>query len=387
MAQHFIAPGGVTGASPYPYPGTLTDLNRSLSHASGRWDTFSRCPVCSSNDIRYFAVIRYFRHSRCRNCGLVFVNPAPPADVLSQFYNSAFYANYRLAERDLAYEEPYYMISMYTDKYSLAESVASRSPQSVLDYGCGSGAFLALLRDKFGINNAEGIEISSAARQVAESCYSLKPAESPAGLSREAYDFVLLLEVIEHVSDPLQFFAGVSKLIAPNGHVLITTPAVDSILARRPRLCQHYTAPSHLTLFTAKALHVLLDRSGFEEVEVAIDRPGGIASKFAASMLYDMDFLSPLHKQDSGDLLYRPNALGRMLRLAETRYPMLEDPLLRAGRGAAKRVMRLLPRGQVRPTAGRDGPAFLPPSSLRRGVHESVRRADHLYIVARRRQN
>jgi SAM-dependent methyltransferase len=382
MTRHLIVPSPGAAGSPYPYPGTLEELNRSLSRASGKWATLGRCPVCSSASIRRFAVIRHFRHSRC---GLVFVNPVPPDDVLRRFYNSVFYANYRLAERDRAGEEPYHMISMYTDKYALAERVASRNPQSVLDYGCGSGAFLALLRDKFGISNAEGIEISSAAREVAASCYSLRLAESPAGLSRQAYDFVLLLEVIEHVPDPVQFFSGVCRLIAPDGHVLITTPAVDSFLARRPRLCPHYTAPSHLSLFTAQALHVLLDRSGFEEVEMAVGRPAGIARKLAVSAVYDMDFLSPLHQHDSGDLLYRPNALGRICGFTATRNPVRGHPALRAGLDAASRIRRVLPRGQARPAASKGRPAFLPPSWSPRGVCKPASGADHVYIVARRK--
>lgn len=362
MTRIFSAQGAHPSQSPsYPGASTLLEMNRLLSAMSAEWPASEVCRVCLSRRIREFALIRHFRHSRCSDCGLTFVNPAPPPEILHDFYNSTFYSNYRRAENDRARTEPYHMISMYTDKHSLAERVSSRKPQSVLDYGCGSGAFLALLRDEYGVAKVEGLEISEPAREVAINRYSLDVAPSPEALHQEVYDFVLLLEVIEHVPDPVKFFASVSARVPIGGYVLITTPAVDNFIGRRAQICSHYTAPSHLNLFTVKALQVLLDRSGFEEVEMAIDRPWAIARPLANSLLCRLDFASPRNEDDVNDLWYRPNSLGRILGLEAGRDPMLDHRLLRLVRKAAggvDRIVRHLPLG-----------------------------TDHLYVVARRKQD
>jgi 2-polyprenyl-3-methyl-5-hydroxy-6-metoxy-1,4-benzoquinol methylase len=363
MAEAFSIQGADSSPSrSYPGAPTLLEMNRTLSAMSAEWHTSRACPVCLSKRIREFALIRHFRHSRCSDCGLTFVNPPPPPEVLHDFYNSTFYSNYRRAENDQARIEPYFMISMYTDKHSIARQVAARKPQSVLDYGCGSGAFLALLRDKYGVAKVEGLEVSEPAREVAINRYSLEVAPSPEALHQEVYDFVLLMEVIEHVPDPMEFFASVSERVPIGGYVLITTPAVDNIIGRRAQICAHYTAPSHLTLFTAKALQVLLDRSGFEEVETTIDHPWAITRPLATSLLYSIDFASPRDKDDLNDLWYRPNSFGRILGLQAGREPWLDHRFTRLLRKVAGGTDRIVTR---LPLVG----------------------TDHLYVIAKRKQD
>src|SRR5664279_3648716 len=105
----------------YPSAPTLLQMNPTLSAKSAEWQISKVCPICRSRSIREFAVIRHFRHSRCSDCGLTFVNPVPPPQILHDFYNSSFYSNYRQAENDRADADAYYMISMYADKHSLAK--------------------------------------------------------------------------------------------------------------------------------------------------------------------------------------------------------------------------------------------------------------------------
>jgi 2-polyprenyl-3-methyl-5-hydroxy-6-metoxy-1,4-benzoquinol methylase len=363
MRENFNIHNANSSPSPsYPSTPTLLEMNRALSATSAKWHTFEACPVCLSKRIREFALIRHFRYSRCATCGLTFVNPTPPPSALHDFYNSTYYSNFRRAENDQARAEPYYMISMYTDKHSLAKQIVSREPQSVLDYGCGSGAFLALLRDEYGVVKVEGLEISEPAREVAINHYSLDVVPSLETLHQDVYDFVLLMEVIEHVPDPVEFFASASAHVSTGGHVLITTPAVDNFIGRRPQICTHYDAPAHLTLFTTKALQVLLDRSGFEVVETTIDRPWGIACPLATSLLYRLDFWSPRNKDDVSDHWYRPNSLGRILSLQAGREPWLDHRFTRLLRKAAGGADKILTR--------------LPPVGT-----------DHLYVVARRKQD
>lgn len=359
MSRH-LSTQGAHPSSPTRYPAapTLLEMNRALSDGAAEWDASEACPVCGSRRIRDFAVIRCFRHSRCGDCGLTFVNPSPPPEILHAFYNSDSYANYRRAESDRARTDPYYSISMYTDARSLATRVVGRAPRSVLDYGCGTGAFLALLRDEYGVADVEGLEIGELAREVAMSRHSLDVARTPGDLRRDVYDFVLLLEVVEHVPDPVALLASVAARVPAGGHVMITTPAVDNFIGRRAQLCTHYTAPGHLTLFTAKALRVLLERSGFEEVETTIDRPWATARPLATSLVCRLDFASPRDEDDVNDAWYRPNALGHLMGLQAGRDPLLDHRLLwllRRAAGGADRILRRLPLG-----------------------------TDHLYVVARR---
>src|SRR5205814_1185986 len=95
---------------------------------------------------------------------------------------------------------------------------------------------------------------------------------------------------------------------------LIATPAVDNLVARfLPSQSPHYVAPSHVSLFTHRAMTALLERHGFTIERMEIDEGVGILDRAAISLLYDLDFVSPRSDDDANDAWYRPNALGRLL--------------------------------------------------------------------------
>jgi 2-polyprenyl-3-methyl-5-hydroxy-6-metoxy-1,4-benzoquinol methylase len=326
----------------YSEAATLNELNAALAASIKEWPRFETCPVCAART-RPFATIRHLPHDRCRACGFTFTNPYPPETVCDQFYNSDFYSNYRTLEAHRRREDRYFSVSMYTDSRELARMIASYSPEQLLDYGCGTGAFLALLRDEFAIQG-DGLEIGEIARETARD-YGLDVASSLDELASASYDMVLLLEVIEHVPNPSKFFEEVAKLLRIGGRVVITTPAVDNILASRiPQLCGHYTAPSHVSLFTTEAMRQLLARFSFEPVRLATDPAWGVARAAALSPLYKLDFASPQHDEDTNDAFYVPTRRGRWRGRNPTRTPTLGRYVSRFANVADRAVARVFPR-------------------------------------------
>lgn len=334
---------------------TLGDTNARLRTDGEGWTRLEACPICASTATRPLATLRHMPYERCPDCGFTFTNPQAPDSVRAEFYDSPFYTNYRLLEDLGRLEDPYFSISMYTDSRRLGQAVADARPASVLDFGCGTGSFLAMLRDEFGLTAVDGLEISAEGRQLAERAYGLKIAATPAALPRRDYDFALLLEVIEHVPDPHAIIAELVELVGTGGRILITTPAVDNVLARHlPGQCAHYTAPSHISLFTKDAMRRLLEAHSLRVVDIETDPETGVASGFARSLLYSVDYLSPTAPDDYNDLLFRPNRLGRMLGRKATRRPF--------SRGALSKIL---------PTADSLVERFLP-------------RPNHLYVIAER---
>lgn len=250
------------------------------------------------------------------------MNPVPPADVLDALYNSDFYTNYRRFEAARIARERYFSISMYRDLRQLASWIRRDPSLAILDFGCGPGAFLALLRDEFGFADVEGLELSCSSVAFARRHYQLPVVSSPAELRRGAYDYVVLLEVIEHLPNPAAVLAQVVTLVKPGGHLLITTPAVDNLMARFfPALCKHYTALSHVSLFTERSLRQLLARFGFTIQRLETDRAFVALQSIATSVTHNLDFVSPQGDDDQTDAMYIPNALGRALGCKWERMP------------------------------------------------------------------
>jgi 2-polyprenyl-3-methyl-5-hydroxy-6-metoxy-1,4-benzoquinol methylase len=350
-----------TIATEYPRTLSLRELNAQLVDGMDRWQRLDACPACDSGSLTRFATIRYLSYSRCRGCGLTFANPVPPEEVLDAFYNSPFYANYRRLEATRIRRERYFSNSMYTDMRRLAAWLGADPSLAVLDFGCGPGAFLALLRDEFGFANIEGLELSRSSAAFARQQYGLHVASSTAELRSELYDWVILIEVIEHLPNPAAILREVTGRVRPGGGLLITTPAVDSIVGRFfPALCHHYTAPSHVSLFTQQALTRLLARFGFtiERLEVAdgflsLDRLG-------MSLAYDLDFVSPRHDDDDRDPMYVPNTFGRLLGLQPERSP---------GNGRFRRALQRADRFLLRHVWWR---------------MQALPKANHLFVLARK---
>jgi 2-polyprenyl-3-methyl-5-hydroxy-6-metoxy-1,4-benzoquinol methylase len=299
---------------------TLSELNARLDSQNRRWHERENCPACNSVSLRHFAVIRRISYARCRTCGFVFTNPAPPEEIISEFYNSTFYNNYRRLEEDRIRNQPYFSVSAYTDLRRLAGWLNGDKSASILDFGCGPGSFLALIRDEFGFKNIEGLELNKESAGIALRNYGLDIANNIKELKRKQYDFIILFEVIEHLTNPDEVISICTHLLKDGGSLFVTTPSVRNIPARMfASHCGHYTGPSHVSLFTEEALSRLLGRFGLNIVRLETDKCMNVLGNYIAKPFYEMDFASPRSSADGNDALFVPTRVGRALGLKPTR--------------------------------------------------------------------
>jgi SAM-dependent methyltransferase len=82
------------------------------------------------------------------------------------------------------------------------------------------------------------------------------------------FDLVLLLNLIEHVEDPLTLLARVGTLLTPGGIVLVKTPNYRSLDADifRHRDWGGYHSPRHFVIFTEASFRTLVTRAGLDVV-------------------------------------------------------------------------------------------------------------------------
>lgn len=74
-----------------------------------------------------------------------------------------------------------------------------------------------------------------------------------------SFDAVLCTEVLEHVAEPAAALAELHRVLAPGGRLLVTVPFVIEL---------HEEPHDHFR-YTSHGLRGLLERAGFEQVEVA----------------------------------------------------------------------------------------------------------------------
>lgn len=119
------------------------------------------------------------------------------------------------------------------DRHSLA-------PGSALDLGCGNGRLLVALADRgsrlAGVDAyADSLE---RARARAPGATLLQADVANVPLETGTFDLVTALDVLEHVA-PAAFLGEARRLLAPNGHLLLSVPAFRSLWSRRDEAAGH----------------------------------------------------------------------------------------------------------------------------------------------------
>jgi 2-polyprenyl-3-methyl-5-hydroxy-6-metoxy-1,4-benzoquinol methylase len=74
----------------------------------------------------------------------------------------------------------------------------------------------------------------------------------------------LLIEVIEHVPDPVGFLDHLKRCLDLEGQIFLTTPCGE--LRNGSRATNAYDTPEHVQFFTEKSLRLAIKKAGFRDI-------------------------------------------------------------------------------------------------------------------------
>ena len=143
----------------------------------------------------------------------------------------------------------------------LAEFIARKAQlphdARILEIGCGTGHNLAML-GSFG--HVEAIEIDPTARGVASERLGRAVGDASLpdlpGISRNHYDLIAVLDVIEHIGDDVAALGTMRDCLAPGGQILITVPA------HRWMWSAHDVVNHHHRRYSKAMLRSAIERAG-----------------------------------------------------------------------------------------------------------------------------
>ena len=128
--------------------------------------------------------------------------------------------------------------------------------KEILDIGCGDGLFFDRLAE-FG--NVEGVEPS--AGLVSDSNphrHRIHIGPFDASFQpRKRYSLILMLDVLEHLEDPVSALEHALDLLSPGGAAIITVPAFMSLWTN------HDVLNHHLTRYTKGRFRQIAGQAGF----------------------------------------------------------------------------------------------------------------------------
>jgi SAM-dependent methyltransferase len=142
-----------------------------------------------------------------------------------------------------------------------------------LDVGCDTGLFLERFARLYG-TQPHGVEINARAAAMARTRGMDVQNTVLAGADLSGFDLVTLIDVIEHVADPMALLADVRSRLRPNGLVYLETPNIDSTIyatgrwishltgGRPASLCERLFLPEHVQYFSLPGLTTAAERAG-----------------------------------------------------------------------------------------------------------------------------
>jgi ubiquinone/menaquinone biosynthesis C-methylase UbiE len=142
----------------------------------------------------------------------------------------------------------------------------------VLDLGCGSGEFTALIAgagaDVIGAEVAEAA-ILIARRKYPDQDFRLIPFDGELPFEDGSFELVWASEVIEHVADTERWLREVQRILGSRGTLLVTTPAHGRLRLLLGGI-ERCSPPlgDHLHLYTRRSLDAVLSDLDFTQVAV-----------------------------------------------------------------------------------------------------------------------
>lgn len=226
--------------------------------------TETACPGCLSSAI---APLERSFLSQCGDCGLVFDNPRPTPEAISDYYNQNDKYDHWLV--NLEDREKMW-------KRRLEKMKKFHRPGSLLDVGSGIGQFLALAKS-YGYGPVYGTEVSRIGVSIAKERFGIDMLAGEIGsLDLPTVENLTLFHVLEHVHQPLAFLRRCHELLTPGGTITVAVPNDFDYFLHKPGI--QVLAPItlqgeeiHLSHFTTKSLQTVMQRAGFTVVDVSLD--------------------------------------------------------------------------------------------------------------------
>jgi SAM-dependent methyltransferase len=235
--------------------------------------TNSRCKICN-HDTRPLGLkrgkflCREFHFVSCEYCGFVAITD--PCTDYAALYDERYYRGEGADPLvNYAYEldHPDETVRIYEWRgivTLLRQRVGNLADKRWLDYGCGAGGLVRYAKQKAGADcvgfDTGGFTDRARARGIPIL------SESSLATMQGQFDIVTMVEVIEHVADPITLLQSIAALLRRGGLLFLTTG--NALPQLKSFLTWAYVVPEiHISYFTPRSLEIAYEKAGLTPVQ------------------------------------------------------------------------------------------------------------------------
>lgn len=261
-------------------------------------------------------------YGECSSCGtLVFVKDMPTDQLLvrddeTDFYGKKYWLEHQLdafgnpdiharARHDLTERNLHWLKTLLR---------CCLPPAKILELGCSHGSFVALLRQAG--YDASGVEMSPWVVEYGQKTFGVPIAIGPVenlDIPTGSLDVIVLMDVLEHLPDPLTTMAHCMKLLKPGGLLLLQTPkfkqgtSFAAMLEHKDRFIEMLIPEEHIYLFSESSVTRLFQQLGAEHIKF---EPAIFGHYDMFCVVSRVPLKANTHEQIDSTLLSSPN--GRL---------------------------------------------------------------------------
>lgn len=254
---------------------------------------------------------KYGRHVRCKVCSLIYVNPIAKVSKINQDYSQRKNLDVPIVTR----------ARLRAAKAQLELVKKFKTGVRLLDVGCGEGFFL-FHASRCGYVT-KGVELSQGAAAHAQRNFGLDIDVGPfedLTFPANHFDVITMWQVLEHLPYPSTVLREAYRILSPGGMLVVTTPDIESPLARIFGKKWWNIRMLHVNQFSAKTLRSMLENAGFKNIAtVSYQESISLLMLFITTLKY-FRLHQPLKKVFSLD-----SPVGRVLNSVILGYPSKLD--------------------------------------------------------------
>ncbi|MBF0457174.1 MAG: class I SAM-dependent methyltransferase [Nitrospirae bacterium] len=204
---------------------------------------------------------------QCRSCGCKPVRFRPTVESLARFYSSSYWYEYQQVHKCPTVDERFEGDMLDRIPLYINWLRGMRPPPcKVLEIGCGNGRLLFELKqagyDCTGVEMDKGLAaLVTKKTGVPVHHGSFPPDNDP------VYDLIVIIDVLEHAPDQINFVKNVKSRLSPAGKVMVHCPVLDTLEAS-VQFRHMFNPLSHLWIHTSASFNKLWLDAGFKAGKV-----------------------------------------------------------------------------------------------------------------------
>lgn len=218
----------------------------------------TNCPACHSDDIHTVEPFRVKQKGagalpddyiifECTNCGLWFKDEFPPEEKLIKYYQGL-----SLSDDNWDYEKRLPHEKKLDDLLS-----TQPAGTTVLDVGCWTGRLLSIHTHlkRYGIEpNHDSAKIATE-----KGLDILGVTVTEQTLAGQSFDIITLIDVFEHLNNPVEIIEILLNHLTPNGKIVIVTGRTDSFPVKLVSTTYWYfsVVPDHIVFLNKRFVNWL----------------------------------------------------------------------------------------------------------------------------------